>query len=80
MISQHMTDQGLETARADFDRCVNERDHATAERVLAENYALVLVQPAPAEMPRQRWLEVLDDYIVHAWSARMLGVSRGYLS
>ncbi len=25
---------------------------------------MVLVQPAPAEMPRHGWL---DDYIVHAW-------------
>ena len=53
---------------ADFDRCVIERDHAIAERVLHDGYALVLVQPTPAIMPRQRWLDVLDDYIVHDYA------------
>jgi ketosteroid isomerase-like protein len=48
-----------------FQRCIQERDPAAAERVLDEDYALVLVQPSPATMPRHRWLEVLPDYVIH---------------
>ncbi len=36
-------------------------------RVLDDDFALVLVQPAPAVMPRSRWLEVLPDYVVDAY-------------
>ena len=53
---------------AEFDRCVRERDAALAETVLHAQYALVLVQPSPAEMPRARWLEVLPDYVVHDYA------------
>ena len=60
--------EDLETRMAEFDRCVRERDKATAETVLHEQYALVLVQPAPAAMPRARWLEVLPDYVVHEYA------------
>jgi ketosteroid isomerase-like protein len=52
----------------EFDRVVRERDAAGAEALLHPDYALVLVQPAPAVMPRARWLEVLPDYVVHDWS------------
>ena len=38
-----------------------------AATVLDEDFALVLVQPQPAVMPRGRWLEVLNDYVVHDW-------------
>ena len=62
-----MTDHDLAAACVEFDRCVNERDHAAVERVLHDDYALVLVQPAPAVVPRHAWLAMLDDYIVHAW-------------
>ncbi len=62
-----MTGQDLDAALADFRRCVNERDHSTAERVLDEHFALVLVQPTPVEMPRDRWLDTLEDYVVHSW-------------
>jgi hypothetical protein len=48
-----------------FERCVEERDTALAERLLDDDYALVLVHPQPAVMPRARWLEVLTDYVVH---------------
>lgn len=36
-----------------------------ADGVLHADYALVLVQPAKAVMPRARWLAVLPNYIVH---------------
>lgn len=58
----------LSAAIDEYDRAVRERDHAAAEAVLDPDYALVLVQPEPAIMPRARWLAVLDDYIVHAWT------------
>lgn len=52
----------------EFQRCVVDRDHDAAEAVLDPEFALVLVQPEPAIMPRTRWLEVLIDYVVHEWS------------
>ena len=51
----------------EFERCVIERDVGAAENVLAADFALVLVHPVPAVMPRSRWLEVLGDYVVHEW-------------
>ena len=51
-----------------FDRCIQERDQAAAEAVLDGDYALVLVQPAQAVIPRSRWLEVLPDYVVHDYA------------
>lgn len=39
-----------------------------AEEVLHPDYALVLVHPTPAVMPRARWLEVLGDYVVHSYA------------
>ena len=62
-----MTDTELDTACAEFDRAVTQRDHDVAERILHPEFALVLVHPTPAVMPRQRWLETLDDYIVDEW-------------
>lgn len=61
-----VTDELL--TRADlFERAVNQRDRALAEQVLHPDYALQLVQPATAVMPRVRWLDVLPDYVVHDW-------------
>ena len=51
----------------DFRTCIETRDRSLAETVLDDDYALVLVQPARAVMPRDRWLEVLADYIVHSY-------------
>ena len=62
-----MTDSELDTACADFDRAVIQRDHEIAERVLHPEFALVLVHPTAAIMPRQRWLETLDSYVVDDW-------------
>ena len=59
---------------ADFDRAVRERDRALAESVLHPDFALVLVHPAPARMPRARWLEVLDDYVVDRWEPQAQAV------
>src|SRR3954466_3332525 len=62
-----MTDS-LQDAIARFQRCIMDRDRRTAEAVLHPDYALVLVQPARAVVPRARWLEVLADYIVHDYA------------
>ena len=57
--------------RADtFDKVVQERDVEGARAVLDEGYALVLVQPSPATMPRDRWLAVLPDYVVHGYDVQ----------
>ena len=58
----------LQDAIARFERCIVERDRQAAESVLDTDYALVLVQPARAVMPRDRWLEVLVDYVVHDYA------------
>lgn len=50
-----------------FQRCIETRDRQAAEELLDEDYALVLVQPVLARMPRARWLEVLGDYVVHGY-------------
>lgn len=52
---------------AEFQRCIEERDSAAAAEVLDEDYALVLVQPLRAVVPRDRWLAMLPAYIVHSY-------------
>ena len=64
----YVTIDDLAIAMQRFDDAVQQRSRHDAERVLDEDYALVLVHPAPAQMPRARWLEVLDDYVVHSYS------------
>ncbi len=63
-----MTPHDLSAAMKSFDEAIQGRDRALAESVLDEDYALVLVHPAPATMPRARWLEVLEHYVVHSYS------------
>ena len=62
-----MTDQDLLDRIASFERAVLERDGDLAERCLHDEFALVLVQPSPATMPRARWMDVLPDYVIHSW-------------
>lgn len=62
-------DDDLAAAMADFQACVESRNPIAADAVLDRNFALVLVQPAPAVMLRDRWLEVLPDYVVHAYAS-----------
>ena len=50
-----------------FQRCIERRDAQAADAVLDDDYALVLVHPTPAVMPRERWLAVLPDYVVHEY-------------
>lgn len=62
-----MTSPDLAAMRT-FDDAVQQRERTLAERVLDQDYALILVHPAPAAMPRARWLEVLEHYVVHSYS------------
>lgn len=62
-----MTEAELHRQLEAFRRCVIERDADVAEAVLDADFALVLVQPVPAVMPRASWLAVLGDYVVHEW-------------
>lgn len=61
-----MTTDELMTRMAMFDRCVLERDVDLARGVLDDDFALVIVVPVFALMPRERWLQVLPDYVTHA--------------
>lgn len=58
-----MPDQ-LYAALSRFQKCVETRDRGLAEALLDEEFALVLVHPAVVVMHRERWLVVLDDYVV----------------
>lgn len=71
-----MTLDDLGSAMSRFDAAVQERDRTAAEEILDEDYALVLVHPAPAVMPRARWLEVLEDYVVHSYSVEQQRVDQ----
>ena len=67
------------TARMnEFQRCVEVRDRLLAEQILDEDFALELVHPATFRMSRDRWLEVLEDYVVHAYEVqqRVLAIDR----
>ena len=65
-----MSTSDLEHQMQEFERCVIERDRAAAEAVLDRDFALVLVHPESAVMPRNRWLEVLSEYVVHEWTVQ----------
>lgn len=55
-------------ARIDaFQRCIEERDVVSAEDLLDPAYSLVLVQPARSVVPRDQWLQLLPEYIVHSY-------------
>ena len=71
-----MTSHDLAAAMRMFDDAVQQRERSLAERVLDEDYALVLVHPAPATMSRSLWLEVLEDYLVHSYSVEEQRIDR----
>jgi ketosteroid isomerase-like protein len=52
-------------SRADaWQRAIETRDIDAAAGFLADDYALVIVQPARVIMPRAQWLALLPDYVV----------------
>jgi ketosteroid isomerase-like protein len=63
-----MSDRDLRRQMDAFQRCIEQRDVQAAKTVLDGEYALVLVHPEPIVMPREHWLEVLPDYIVHSYT------------
>lgn len=66
----------LPHAIEEFQRCINDRDAASATNILDPGFALVLVTPNRAVMPRSRWLEVLEDYVVHEYEVEEQIVDR----
>ena len=71
-----MTSGDLASAMEKFDVAVQHRDRSLAEEVLDEDFSLVLVHPAPATMPRSRWLEVLEHYVVHSYEVERQHLDR----
>ncbi len=65
-----MVDPALKAQIANFERVVLRRDAELAGDVLHVDYALVLVQPEPVVMPRDRWLALLPDYVVEAYDVQ----------
>jgi ketosteroid isomerase-like protein len=63
-----MSEQEILELADRWQRAIEQRDRAAAEQVLHPDYALTLVHPSPAVMPRKRWLEVLEDYHVHSYA------------
>ena len=64
-----MTNELIDQIAA-FDRLVLGPDRDLIERILHPEFALVLVVPEPAVVPRERWLEMLPDYLVHSWEVQ----------
>lgn len=62
-----MTEAEILDLERHWQRAIEQRDRPAAEQLLHPDYALVLVHPVPAVMPRARWLEVLADYVVHEY-------------
>jgi ketosteroid isomerase-like protein len=63
-------DDDLDRRMEQFQVSIESRDLDLARDVLDDDYALVLVHPAQATMPRSRWLEVLTDYVVHDYEVQ----------
>jgi hypothetical protein len=57
----------LTLAMSEFQRCIDERDQVGAEVILDADYALELVHPVAAVVPRDGWLAALPDYVVHSY-------------
>jgi ketosteroid isomerase-like protein len=53
---------------AAWQRALEARDVAGVDDFLDPDYALVLVHPARATVPRAAWLRMLPDYVVHGWT------------
>lgn len=57
----------LQEQSAAFQLCIEDRDVTAAEDILDDDYALVLVHPAPVVIPKAQWIATLPDYIVHKY-------------
>ena len=61
-------DDDLAASVAEFQRCIEARDRVGAEQVVDDDYTLTLVAPSRAIMPRDRWLDVLEGYVIHDYA------------
>lgn len=62
-----MSSEALLRRNEQWERAIRERDAQAARAVLAEDFALVLVQPSPAVVSVDQWLAMLPEYVVHEW-------------
>jgi len=53
---------------AGWQRAIEQRDVEAARGFLADEYALELVQPQRAVVPREEWLRTLPEYVVSAYA------------
>jgi len=51
-----------------WQRTIEARDAEAAAEFLADDYALVILQPQPAVVQREEWLRMLPDYDVRGYS------------
>ena len=58
----------LEARMSQFQQAIEARDTTAADDVLHQDYALCLVLPVSAVIPRASWLATLPSYVVHEWS------------
>lgn len=59
--------EDLERRMQAFQTCLEKRDADSLAEILDEDYALVLVHPVRTIMPRQQWLGLLGEYVVHSY-------------
>ncbi len=52
---------------AGWQAAIEARDTAAVQEFLHDDFALVLVVPAAVTMPRDEWLRLLADYVVHGY-------------
>ena len=53
-----------------FQRAIETRDVEAAGEVLDPDYALCLVHPTAMVIPRDQWLAMLPNYVVHEWTVQ----------
>jgi ketosteroid isomerase-like protein len=61
-----------------WQSAIEARDPVAAAQILAEDYALVVLQPQPAVVRREEWLRMLPDYDVRGYTVeeRIIEASR----
>lgn len=69
-----VTGGDLGSRMTQFQRAIEARDGGAAADVLHQDYALCLVVPSSAVIPRAAWLATLPDYVVHEWSVQELQI------
>ncbi len=65
-----MTHHDLDARMAEFQRVIEDRDVAAADKVLHRDYALCLVVPTATVHTRDAWLAALPAYVVHEWDVQ----------